>query len=297
MNWSHAIKDFSHYLKLEKGLSENTVSSYILDLQKLANFSEDEKWEPLTIDFDQMQQFITAQAKLGISARSQARFISTFKSFYKYLLLEDYIVKDPTELLEGPKLGRKLPEILTKEEVDAIIAAIDLSDPQGHRNKAIFEILYGCGLRVSELTNLRLSDLYLKENIIRVSGKGNKERLVPINDFAIKFLGIYIDQNRSHQEIKKGDEDIIFLNRRGGQLSRAMIFTLSKNLAEKAGITKKISPHTFRHSFATHLVEGGANLRAVQEMLGHESITTTEIYTHLDQQYLLDAIISFHPRS
>lgn len=297
MNWEQAIKDFKHYLKLERGLSDNTLVSYSLDLQKLANFSNDDKWKPLKLDFDQLQQFISEQAKMGISARTQARFISTLKSFYKYLLLEDYITVNPTDLLEGPKLGRKLPDFLSKDEVDQIISAIDMSKAEGHRNKAMFEILYGCGLRVSELTNLRLSDLFLKDYIIRVTGKGDKERLVPINDYAIKFLNIYTKEVRNHQKIEKGHEDFVFLNRRGKQLTRAMIFTLSRNLAAAAGIKKKISPHTFRHSFATHLVEGGANLRAVQEMLGHESITTTEIYTHLDQQYLMDTIMSFHPRS
>tara|TARA_R110002096_G_scaffold74101_1_gene175494 strand:+ start:16338 stop:17231 length:894 start_codon:yes stop_codon:yes gene_type:complete len=297
MNWSQGIKDFKNYLKLERGLSQNTIDSYELDLEKLAHFSEEDNWKPLNLDFDDLQQFVHAQAKMGISARSQARFISSFKSFYKFLLLEDYIDINPTELLEAPKLGRKLPDFLSKDEVDKIIAAIDMSKAEGHRNKAMFEILYGCGLRVSELTDLRLSDLFLDDNIIRVTGKGNKERLVPINDFAIKFLNIYLQEVRVHQEIQKGQEDFIFLNRRGKKLTRAMIFTLSRNLAETAGIKKKISPHTFRHSFATHLVEGGANLRAVQEMLGHESITTTEIYTHLDQQYLRETIMSFHPRS
>lgn len=297
MNWSQGIKDFKNYLKLERGLSQNTIDSYELDLEKLAHFSEEDNWKPLHLHFDDLQQFVHAQAKMGISARSQARFISSFKSFYKFLLLEDYIDINPTELLEAPKLGRKLPDFLSKDEVDKIIAVIDMSKAEGHRNKAMFEILYGCGLRVSELTDLRLSDLFLDDNIIRVTGKGNKERLVPINDFAIKFLNIYLQEVRIHQEIQKGQEDFIFLNRRGKKLTRAMIFTLSRNLAETAGIKKKISPHTFRHSFATHLVEGGANLRAVQEMLGHESITTTEIYTHLDQQYLRETVMSFHPRS
>lgn len=297
MNWSQGIKDFKNYLKLERGLSKNTLVSYELDLEKLAHFSEEDTWMPLSLDFDDLQQFVNAQAKKGISARSQARFISSFKSFYKFLLLEDYIELNPTELLEAPKLGRKLPDFLSKDEVDQIITAIDMSKNEGHRNKAMFEILYGCGLRVSELTDLRLSDLFLEDHIIRVTGKGNKERLVPINDYAIKFLKIYIHEIRNHQDIQKGQEDFIFLNRRGKKLTRAMLFTLSRNLAETAGIKKKISPHTFRHSFATHLVEGGANLRAVQEMLGHESITTTEIYTHLDQKYLMETIMSFHPRS
>ena len=297
MNWTQGIKDFGIYLKLEKGLSENTITSYALDLEKLKYFSEEPNWKPLSLSFDDLQQFINAQSKLGISARSQARLVSTLRAFYKYLLLEDYIDNDPTELLESPKLGSKLPVFLSKKEVDNIINAIDLGKTEGHRNKAIFEILYGCGLRVSELTHLRISDLFLKDNIIRITGKGDKERLVPINDYAIKQLNIYMNEVRNHQDIQKGNEDFVFLNRRGKKLTRAMIFTLSKNLAKKAGIQKKISPHTFRHSFATHLVEGGANLRAVQEMLGHESITTTEIYTHLDQQYLMDTIMSFHPRS
>lgn len=297
MNWPQAIKDFKHYLKLERGLSENTLVSYSLDLEKVAHFSDADHWKPLQLQLDDLQQFINEQAKRGISARSQARLISTLRAFYKYLLLEDYLDINPTELLESPKLGSKLPEFLSKEEIDSLIDSIDMSKAEGHRNKAMLEVLYGCGLRVSELTHLRISDLFLKDNIIRVTGKGDKERLVPINDIAIKELMLYMNEIRVHQDIQKGNEDFVFLNRRGKKLTRAMIFTLVKNLAEIAGIRKKISPHTFRHSFATHLVTNGANLRVVQEMLGHESITTTEIYTHLDQSHLLDAIMKFHPRS
>ncbi|HBF21903.1 MAG TPA: site-specific tyrosine recombinase XerD, partial [Cryomorphaceae bacterium] len=282
MNWSQAIRDFQHYLKLERGLSQNTIISYSLDLEKIAGFSEDPAWKPLKLKADDLQQFINAQAKKGINARSQARLVSTLRAFYKYLLLEDYLDVNPTELLESPKMGRKLPEFLSKDEVNNLIDAIDMSKAEGHRNKAIFEVLYGCGLRVSELISLRLSDLFLKDQIIRVTGKGDKERLVPINKMAIRYLDIYIHESRVHLDIQKGHEDFVFLNRRGKKLTRAMIFTLTRNLAEAAGISKTISPHTFRHSFATHLVEGGADLRAVQEMLCHESITTTEIYTHLD---------------
>ncbi len=297
MNWLQALRDFQHYLKLERGLSENTITSYTLDLEKIAGFSEEADWRPLQLTPDDLQQFINAQAKSGISARSQARLVSTLRAFYKYLLLEDYLDENPAELLESPKMGRKLPEVLSRDEIDKLINSIDMSKAEGHRNKAVFEVLYGCGLRVSELTGLRISDLFLKDQLIRVTGKGDKERLVPINKMAIKFLNIYIRQSRVHLDIQKGYEDFVFLNRRGKKLSRAMIFTLTRNLAETAGISKTVSPHTFRHSFATHLVEGGADLRAVQEMLGHESITTTEIYTHLDQSSLHKTIMDFHPRS
>jgi integrase/recombinase XerD len=297
MNWFQAIKDFKHYLKLERGLSENTLSAYTLDLEKVANFSDDERWLPLKLNLDDLQQFINEMAKQGISARSQARLISTLRAFYKYLLLEDYLEINPTELLESPKVGMKLPDFLSIKEIDQIIDQVDMSKAEGHRNKAMLEVLYGCGLRVSELTHLRISDLFLKENIIRVTGKGDKERLVPINQEAIKQLNIYREEVRVHQDIQKGNEDFVFLNRRGKKLTRAMIFTLVRQLTEKAGIQKTVSPHTFRHSFATHLVEGGANLRVVQEMLGHESITTTEIYTHLDQTYLMDVVMKYHPRS
>lgn len=297
MNWQQAIKDFQNYLKLEKGVSQNTIDSYCRDIGKLSHFAENEDLLPLKIDAQNLKSFINQLATSGISSRSQARIISGIKAFYKYLLLEEYLQNNPAELLETPKLGRKLPDFLSVEEVDKIMNAVDLGRPEGHRNRAILETLYGCGLRVSELVSLRFSDLFFKEELIRVIGKGDKERLVPINREAIKHINIYVEEVRIHQKIQKGQEDFVFLNRRGHQLTRAMIFTIVKDLSSKAGIAKNISPHTFRHSFATHLVNGGADLRAVQDMLGHESITTTEVYTHLDQQYLKDTIIEFHPRS
>ncbi len=297
MNWQQAIKDFQNYLKLEKGVSQNTINSYCRDIGKLSHFAENEDLLPLKIDAQNLKSFINQLATSGISSRSQARIISGIKAFYKYLLLEEYLQNNPAELLETPKLGRKLPDFLSVEEVDRIMNAVDLGRPEGHRNRAILETLYGCGLRVSELVSLRFSDLFFKEELIRVIGKGDKERLVPINREAIKHINIYVEEVRIHQKIQKGQEDFVFLNRRGHQLTRAMIFTIVKDLSSKAGIAKNISPHTFRHSFATHLVNGGADLRAVQDMLGHESITTTEVYTHLDQQYLKDTIIEFHPRS
>lgn len=297
MNWQQAIRDFKNHLLLERGLSENTISSYSRDLTKVAQYFQDLGLSPLKLNLNQLQDYIVEQAKSGVNPRTQARYISALRTFFKYLLLEDFIEIDPSELLESPKLGKKLPDFLTKEEVDLLIQAIDLSKEEGHRNKAMLETLYGCGLRVSELTGLRLSDLFFEEGIIRVTGKGDKERLVPINDLAIKNIQLYIEENRVHLNIQKGHEDFVFLNRRGRRLTRAMIFEIIKRLKQKTGIQKKISPHTFRHSFATHLVEGGADLRAVQEMLGHESITTTEIYTHLDQKYLRETIIQFHPRS
>lgn len=298
MQWNAALQDFKNYLRLERGLAENSVKAYIRDLEKIARYFDDEGLGPLQLKLVRLEKCLRdLQEQTGLSTRSQARLISSLKAFYKYLILEDYLQENPAELLEGPKLDRKLPEYLEEEEVSRLIDGIDRSKPEGMRNVAIFETLYACGLRVSELVGLRISDLFFKEDLIRVIGKGNKERLVPINPLAQKMINIYRKEIRSHLEIKRGSEDILFLNRRGGPLSRAMIFHLVKDAAQSAGIRKKISPHTFRHSFATHLVKHGADLRAVQEMLGHESITTTEIYTHLSQEQLRDTILKYHPRA
>lgn len=296
-NWERYIKHFVSFLKIEKGLAENSIFAYQNDVGKLYDFSIMRKREATDLTYDDLKTFVAELYDLGLSARTQARIISGVKQFFGYLLLEDLIVDDPSELLEMPRIGRKLPEVLNIEEVDALINAIDLSKTEGHRNRAILETLYSCGLRVSELVNLRFSDLFFEEGFIRVIGKGNKERLVPVSPSVEKEIKLYNDHIRVHQDIKPGNENIIFLNRRGAQLTRVMIFTIIKSLADSIGLRKNISPHTFRHSFATHMIEGGANLRAVQEMLGHESITTTEIYTHLDQRFLRDAIVSFHPRN
>lgn len=296
-SWSRNIKEFVSYLKIEKGLAENSIFAYQNDVAKLQDFSIEIGKNAEQISYQDLKLFIAALYDLGLSARTQARIISGIKQFYGYLLLENYISIDPSELLDQPKVGRKLPEVLTIEEIDRLIDALDMSKNESHRNKAIIETLYSCGLRVSELVNLRFSDLFFEEGFIRVIGKGNKERLVPVSASVEKEISIYNDHIRRHQNIKKGDENVVFLNRRGGKLTRVMIFTIIKDLAERIGLQKTISPHTFRHSFATHLLEGGANLRAIQEMLGHESITTTEIYTHLDQRYLKEAILSFHPRN
>ena len=295
--WNRYIKDFVSYLKIERGLADNSILAYQNDVQKLADYSLPRQKTVIELTYNDLKDFVAILYDLGLSARSQARIISGLKQFFGFLLLENEIKEDPSELLELPKIGRKLPEFLTIEEIDQLINFIDLSKNEGHRNRAILETLYSCGLRVSELVNLRFSDLFFEEGFIRVIGKGNKERLVPVSPSVEKEIGIYNDFIRRHQSIQPGNENIVFLNRRGAKLTRVMIFTIIKNLAEVAGITKNISPHTFRHSFATHMIEGGANLRAVQEMLGHESITTTEIYTHLDQRFLRDAIISFHPRN
>lgn len=299
MDWRSAIKGFQSYLKLEKSLSGNSIEAYSRDIEKLFQFSDREgfKINPENITLTDLRRFIVWAAELGMIPSSQARILSGIKSFYKYLLMEDLIKSDPSELLESPKIQRKLPDTLSIEDINKLIDAIDLSKPEGGRNKAILEVLYGCGLRVSELTELKLSNLYLDIEFIKVTGKGSKERLVPIGGSAIKALKIWIESIRVHIPIKKGEEDLVFLNRRGARLSRVYIFMVIKQLAELTGINKTISPHTFRHSFATHLVEGGADLRAVQEMLGHESITTTEIYTHLDREYLKGTIIQYHPRS
>jgi len=299
LDWRSAIKGFRAYLKLERSLSENSIEAYSSDVEKLYQFADVQpvKLNPETITLTHLRQFIVWAADLGMIPSSQARILSGIKAFYKYLLMEDMIKIDPSELLESPKIQRKLPDTLSINDIDKLIGAIDISRPEGARNKAIIEVLYGCGLRVSELTGLKLSNLYLEIEFIKVVGKGSKERLVPIGGSAIKALKIWIENIRVHIPIKKGHEDIVFLNRRGSALSRVYIFMVIKQLAELAGIRKVISPHTLRHSFATHLVEGGADLRAVQEMLGHESITTTEIYTHLDREYLKGTIIQFHPRS
>lgn len=298
MNWQIYLSNFKSYLRLEKSLSPNSISAYISDVQKLIQYLEFEKLEvsPENITLRYLQDFISWIAKMEIAASSQARIISGIKAFYKYLLLEDIITEDPTQLLESPRLKRSLPEVLNVEEIKNLIDTIDLSKENGERNKAILETLYACGLRVSELINLKISNIYFKEEFIRVIGKGDKERLVPISRKALKQIKIYIDNVRINLSIKAGQEDYIFLNKRGSQLSRVMIFIIIKDLVEKCGIKKKISPHSFRHSFASHLVEGGADLRAVQEMLGHESITTTEIYTHLDTNYLKKMIENHHPR-
>jgi integrase/recombinase XerD len=299
LDWRSVIKGFQSYLKLEKSLSENSIAAYSRDIDKLYQFSDIQKIKlyPETITLTNLREFIVWASELGMIPSSQARILSGIKSFYKYLLMEDLIKSDPSELLESPRIQRKLPDTLSYEDINKLIDAIDVSKPEGARNKAILEVLYGCGLRVSELTELRLSNLYLDIEFIKVTGKGSKERLVPIGGPAVKALKIWIDSIRVHIPVKKGEEDLVFLNRRGARLSRVYIFMIIKQLAEITGMKKTISPHTFRHSFATHLVEGGADLRAVQEMLGHESITTTEIYTHLDREYLKGTIIQFHPRS
>jgi integrase/recombinase XerD len=299
MIWQNYINGFKGYLKLEKSLANNSIEAYCHDIDKFSQYLElsQKNISPEQVTLSDLKEFIHWINDLGLSAKSQARLISGIKAFFKYLVLEDIIRQNPAELLESPKVGRKLPDTLSIEEINEIINAIDLSTPEGTRNKAILETLYGCGLRVSEVINLRISNLYFDEGFIKIKGKGNKERLVPIGNAAIKYINIYLKKIRSHIEVKKESSDILFLNKRGKGLSRVMIFLIIKYLANQIGLKKTISPHTFRHSFATHLVEGGADLRAVQEMLGHESITTTEIYTHLDRDYLRETILSFHPRS
>ncbi|MCK4990233.1 MAG: site-specific tyrosine recombinase XerD [Bacteroidales bacterium] len=298
MDWQALIKAYEGFLKLEKGLSSNSIEAYLSDIGKLEQFLELSQMEvgPEELDREQLGQFLAWISEMGLSARSQARILSGIKAFYRYLLLEDLIEKDPTALLEGPRLGSKLPEVLSVVEIDRMLELIDLSSPQGRRNRAMLETLYSCGLRVTELIELQISGIFRVEGFIRVIGKGDKERLVPVSPRALKEIDLYLP-DRNSLSIQAGNEDILFLNRRGKMLTRNMVFTIIKELAKSAGIQKTVSPHTFRHSFATHLVEGGADLRAVQEMLGHESITTTEIYTHLDSAYLREAIISFHPRS
>jgi integrase/recombinase XerD len=295
--WEPVKKGFKAYLQLEKSLSDNSVEAYLRDVDKLTSFllTEDKMLTPQQVELKDLQQFLRFITELGMTASSQARIISGLRGFYRYCLLEHITTTDPTVLLEAPKLKRSLPDVLTFEEIEAIIAELDLSTAEGGRNKAILETMYSCGLRVSELVNLKISNLYLDVGFIKVLGKGDKERLVPIGRSAIKYIGIYRKNIRVHMPVKPGNDDILFLNRRGSQLSRVMIFLVLKDLVQKAGIRKNISPHTLRHSFATHLVEGGADLRAVQEMLGHESITTTEIYTHLDREFLRKTLQQFHP--
>nr|WP_299066841.1 site-specific tyrosine recombinase XerD [uncultured Allomuricauda sp.] len=297
MNWKQALQDYQHYLKIERGLSDNSISSYILDLQKLTNYLDTYEIveHPIEISQETVRKFIYDVAKT-VNPRSQARIISGLKGFFNYLVFEDYRTDNPVDLIEPPKIGRKLPDTLSIEEINKLITAIDLSNPQGERNRAILETLYGCGLRVSELINLKLSDLYFEEDFIKVTGKGDKQRFVPISSVNKKYITIYRNQVRLHLKIQKEHEDFLFLNRRGKQLTRAMIFTIIKRLAEEIGMDKNISPHTFRHSFATHLLENGADLRAIQQMLGHESITTTEIYMHVNRTHLKKVLHEFHPR-
>ena len=299
MNWKIYIQGFKSFLALEKSLSNNSIEAYLHDVDKFVQFLEYKKYNfgPKEIELKHLQDFLKWINQLGMSAGSQARIISGVKGFYKYLLLENVLNNDPTTLLEAPRIGRKLPDSLSVDDINKIIEAIDLSKPESQRNKAMLETLYSCGLRVSELVNLKISNLYFTDGFVKIIGKGDKERLVPIGSSAIKQINIYKNEVRSLCLVKKDHEDFLFLNRRGAKLTRVMVFTIIKHLALKTGIKKHISPHTFRHSFATHLIEGGADLRAVQEMLGHESITTTEIYTHLDREYLRQAIIQFHPRS
>lgn len=297
MKWRQGLSDYQNYLKLERGLSQNSIINYSLDIKKLIRWLETNKVEvsPVNISEETLQQFVYETAK-NMNPRSQSRLISGLKGFFNYLIFEDYRQQNPLELIESPKIGRKLPDTLSVEEIDEIIKVIDLTETLGQRNKAILETLYGCGLRVSELTALKISDLYLTEGFIKVTGKGNKQRLVPLGSTTAKYILIYKDQVRIHQKISQGAEDTLFLNQHGRPLTRAMIFTIVKRLVEKAGIQKTVSPHTFRHSFATHLLENGADLRAIQQMLGHESITTTEVYTHLDRRHLSSVINQFHPR-
>lgn len=298
MTWKPYINGFKSFLIMEKSLSENSISAYLHDVDLLIQYFEIKKSLPLpeNIELNDITDFLLWLSELGICARTQARIISGLKAFYKYLLIEDIVNKNPLELIESPKIGLKLPDTLSIEEIDLIVNGLDLSSNEGTRNKAIIETLYGCGLRVSELCNLKISNLFFNEGFIRIIGKGDKERLVPIGSIAEKNILIYVSQIRSHLNIKKGNEDYVFLNRRGAKLSRIMIFNIIKQSVDKVGIKKNISPHTFRHSFATHLIEGGADLRSVQEMLGHESITTTEIYTHISRELLKEVIVNCHPR-
>ncbi|KRD59269.1 tyrosine recombinase XerD [Flavobacterium sp. Root935] len=297
MNWSRYIKDYQSYLRIERGLSKNTIENYGFDIERLCLFLETNQIDvsPIKISDETLQQFIYSVAK-EVNPRSQARIISGLKSFFNYLVFEDYRNDNPLELIEAPKTGRKLPDTLSLQEIDALIETIDLSSNEGERNRAMLETLYGCGLRVSELISLKISDLFFDEGFIKITGKGNKERFVPIGPLTQKYIDIYKNAVRSNLNIKKGAEDTLFLNRRGNQLTRAMVFTIIKDLALKMGLKKNISPHTLRHSFATHLLENGADLRSIQLMLGHESITTTEIYVHLDRSFLKEVMHSFHPR-
>lgn len=297
MNWSTFIKEYQSYLKIERGLSENTILNYTFDIERLCLFLEKNNLSvsPVSITEETLQAFIYAVAK-EVNARSQARIISGLKSFFNYLIFEEYRKDDPLQLIDTPKTGRKLPDTLSVTEIDALIEAIDLSTNEGERNRAMLETLYGCGLRVSELVALKISDLFFEDGFIKITGKGNKQRFVPISELTQKYINIYKDHVRPNLNIQKGFDDTLFLNRRGRQLTRAMIFTIIKNLSLSIGLHKTISPHTLRHSFATHLLENGADLRAIQLMLGHESITTTEIYVHLDRSFLTEVLHTFHPR-
>jgi len=298
VNWKQALEDYRMYLKIERGLSENSIQNYTLDVLALQHFLKNEKIEesPENCSLDTVQKFIYETAKI-LSPHTQARRLSGLRSFFDYLIFESYRTNNPTDLIEAPKLGRKLPDVLSLDEIELMLNQIDLGHPQGHRNRAIVETLYGSGIRVSELTNLSLSNLFFEEDMIRVSGKGNKQRLVPMGSVTKKYLELYIKASRIHLKINPKDQDVVFLNRRGNRLTRQMIFTLIKQLAVKANIQKQVGPHTFRHSFATHLLENGADLRTIQILMGHESITTTEVYTHLDTQHLRSVVERFHPRA
>ena len=295
--WQSYIKEYQNYLRLERGLSKNTIENYTFDVEKLVLFlnQKEIKVSPIQISEETIQQFIYEMAS-KVNPRSQSRLISGLKSFFNYLIFEDYRKDTPLELIEVPKTGRKLPDTLSTDEIDELIAAIDLSTPEGERNKAMLETLYSCGLRVSELISLKISDLFFEEGFIKITGKGNKQRFVPVGKTTIKYITQYVNQIRVHYPVQKNFEDTLFLNRRGRQLTRAMVFTIIKDLAIKISLNKTISPHTFRHSFATHLLENGADLRSIQLMLGHESITTTEVYMHLDRKFLAQVLHNFHPR-
>lgn len=297
MKWEQAIVDYKHYLQIERGLSKNSIENYSYDIKKLMLFLEEQsiKISPIEIEHTVIKDFIYSISKT-INPRSQARLISGLRNFFDYLIFENYRTTNPLDLVDSPRIGRKLPDTLSVEEIDTLITSIDLSTPQGERNRAIIETLYSCGLRVSELTNLKLSDLFFEEDFIKVTGKGDKQRFVPISPLTKKYISIYMKEIRPHIPINELHKDILFLNRRGKQLTRAMIFTIIKQLVEKIGLNKTVSPHTFRHSFATHLLENGADLRAIQLMLGHESITTTEIYMHVNRSHLSEVLNKFHPR-
>ena len=299
MNWDILIKQFKNYLQLERSLSGNSVEAYVHDIVKLRQFLEisNASLSPQKVTQKELQAFIEFINELGLAPHSQARILSGIKAFYKFLMMEEEITDDPSALIEGPKLGRKLPDTLNFQEIEKLLAAIDVSTPEGARNRSMLETLYSSGLRVTELVELRISNVFFDEGFLKILGKGNKERYVPIGSDAMKYMQIYLHEIRNNMQIQKGYENFVYLNRRGKKLTRVMIFTIIKNLAKEIGLNKNISPHTFRHSFATHLIEGGADLRAVQEMLGHASITTTEIYTHLDRDYLKEVIKTFHPRS
>jgi integrase/recombinase XerD len=299
VDWTKTTADYKAFLRIEKSLSPNSVQAYLADLERLKEFFEltGKDPRPTEISHEDLRVFLVYTGELGMSPRSQARIVSGIRSFFRFLVMEGSLANDPSELLESPRPGRPLPVFLHISEIDRILSAIDLSKPEGHRNKAMVETMYSCGLRVSELIDLRMTNLFFTEGFIKVTGKGSKERLIPISQRATQDISMYFEHMRNHMTPARGHENFVFLNRRGRKLSRVMVFTLVKNLVQLAGITKNVSPHTFRHSFATHLVEGGADLRAVQEMLGHESILTTEIYTHLNREYLRDAITRFHPRS